>query len=53
MQTCSEAGDVFLVCLKLNVILKSDGLWLGMATQCSLEAVGMFSRYVLESFFFP
>ena len=54
MQTCSETVGVLLVHLKLSVILRSDGLGLGMTPQCSLKAVGMISRYVLEKcFFFP
>ena len=53
MRTCSEAGGVLHVCLKLSFILESDGLGLGMTPQCSLKVVGMFSRYVLERFFFP
>lgn len=55
MKTCSGVGDVLLVYLKLSVVLRSDGLGLGMRSQCSLKAVGIFSRYVPdfgEVFFF-
>lgn len=47
-QACSEVGDALLVCLKLSVVLGSDGLGLGMTSQRSLKAVGIFSRYVQD-----